>query len=182
MRPVSLLLLVGAALAAARRPTVYFIRHGEKPADKEDPYLSPRGEKRAQCIRRLFGADSRYDIGHIMAQRPRRNNHRRRPLDTVSPLAHDLGLDVDISCRKKDMDCVRDAIENYDGRGNILICWEHKLIKKIAKELGGRHIDKYPRWAYDEIWVDPYPYDEIAEVRLEHCPGLDDEEDARTTL
>ncbi|RDA88864.1 hypothetical protein CP532_5462 [Ophiocordyceps camponoti-leonardi (nom. inval.)] len=181
MRPLLFFLSVGFALAATR-PTVYFIRHGEKPRDHDDPYLSPRGEKRAQCIRKVFGSASDYNIGHIMAQKPRRNGHRRRPMDTVAPLAADLGLEVDISCRKKDMECVRDVVENYNGKGNILICWEHKRIKKIAKELGGRHLDKYPRSAFDLIWVDPYPYDEITEVRSEHCPGLDDEEDDMSTM
>ncbi|RDA94990.1 hypothetical protein CP533_0142 [Ophiocordyceps camponoti-saundersi (nom. inval.)] len=180
MRPFLFLLAVGVALAA-KRPTVYLIRHGEKTGDRDDPYLSPRGEQRAQCLRKVFGSSSDYNIGHIMAQRPRRNGHRRRPLDTVAPLAADLGLEVDTSCRKKDMDCVRDVVENYEGKGNILICWEHKKIKKIARELGGRHLHKYPRSAFNLIWVDPYPYDEITDIRSERCPGLDDEDDDMST-
>ncbi|PHH88920.1 hypothetical protein CDD83_6882 [Cordyceps sp. RAO-2017] len=179
MKLLYFLLLIGSALALAKRhkPTVYFIRHGEKPEDRDDPTLSPRGAQRAQCIRKVFDSSSEYNIGHIMAETPKSNGRRQRPYMTVAPLARDLGLEVDISCGKKDIDCVRDVIENYEGDGNILICWEHKRIKKIAKALGARYVDKYPKRVFDQIWVDPYPYDEIADIQSEHCPGLDDRDD-----
>ncbi len=50
-------------------PTVYLIRHGEKPSDGGNG-LSAVGQQRAQCLRNVFGADSGYDIGYIMAQTP----------------------------------------------------------------------------------------------------------------
>jgi broad specificity phosphatase PhoE len=56
-----------ASLAAAS-PTVYLIRHGEKP-DSGDG-LNAQGLQRAQCLRNVFGASSEYNIGHIMAQTP----------------------------------------------------------------------------------------------------------------
>lgn len=48
-------------------PTVYLIRHGEKPANRHKHGLTLDGIRRAQCLRGVFGADSKYDIGHIMA-------------------------------------------------------------------------------------------------------------------
>ena len=54
---------------AAANPTVYLIRHGEKPASGNG--LSAQGQKRAQCLRTVFGATSQYQIGHIMAQTPK---------------------------------------------------------------------------------------------------------------
>ncbi|KAM4061156.1 phosphoglycerate mutase family protein [Hirsutella rhossiliensis] len=173
MKLLSFLLLTGVALAAAK-PTVFFIRHGEKPPSHDNPTLSPKGKKRAQCIRSVFGDNSNFDIGYIMAETPKKSGFRQRPFDTVAPLASDLGLEIDTSCGKKDIDCVRDAVENYEGKGNILICWEHKRIKKIAKALGARHVKKYPKYAFDLIWIDPYPYDEIVDIISEDCPGLDD--------
>lgn len=47
---------------------------------------------------------------------------RQRPLDTVTPLAQDLGLTVDTSCDRDDPKCVKDVVDDYDGPGNILIC------------------------------------------------------------
>lgn len=66
MRPLTfLLLLVNLASAKA---TVYLIRHGEKPNSANG--LSAKGEKRAKCLRKVFGACSQYDIGRIKAETP----------------------------------------------------------------------------------------------------------------
>lgn len=46
---------------------------------------------------------------------------RERPYDTVLPLAGDLGLEVDTSCDRDDEDCVKEAVKNYNGSGNVLI-------------------------------------------------------------
>lgn len=64
-----LCLLAAATLAAAEKPTVYLIRHGEKPADGNG--LNAQGVERAQCLRSVFGKSSGYDIGHVMAQTPK---------------------------------------------------------------------------------------------------------------
>lgn len=68
------LLLAGAALASAQ--TVYFIRHGEKPSDDSDPNLSTQGQERAQCLRTVFGASSQYNIGYIIAEKPKGESAR----------------------------------------------------------------------------------------------------------
>ncbi|KAI1494251.1 hypothetical protein F5X96DRAFT_9168 [Biscogniauxia mediterranea] len=161
-----------AALAAAAQPTVYFIRHGEKP--DEGNGLSPEGEQRAQCLRGVFGASSQYNIGHIMAQTPKDNGKRQRPYDTVKPLANDLGLEVDISCDRDDEACVADVIDNYDGEGNILVCWEHHQLNNLVEELGAKDVDEYPTDSFDLIWTTPYDYSEVTSVTSESCPGLDD--------
>jgi len=57
-------------LVAATSPTVYLIRHGEKPSDGGDG-LNAQGLERAQCIRSVFEKGSIYNIGHIMAQTPK---------------------------------------------------------------------------------------------------------------
>ena len=55
---------------AIAEPTVYLIRHGEKP-DDDGNGLSTTGEQRAQCLRSVFGTSSDYNIGKIMAMTPK---------------------------------------------------------------------------------------------------------------
>jgi hypothetical protein len=59
----TLLSLLTFALAD---PTVYLIRHGEKPSSGNG--LNTQGMQRAQCLRNVFGASSGYNIDYILAQ------------------------------------------------------------------------------------------------------------------
>lgn len=63
----ALVLVVLAAVLAAADPTVYLIRHGEKPGGKEHG-LSERGKERAKCLRCIFDQEQ-YEIGYIIAQK-----------------------------------------------------------------------------------------------------------------
>ncbi|OJJ50255.1 hypothetical protein ASPZODRAFT_90240 [Penicilliopsis zonata CBS 506.65] len=164
-------LLLATAVAAAE-PTVYLIRHGEKPSNGSDG-LSAAGLERAECLTHVFGPESDYDIGFIMAEQPKSDGSRQRPYDTVLPLAEELGLTIDTNCTKKDYDCVADTVENYEGEGNILICWEHAALNNIVEALGVSSYSNYPSDAYNLIWTDPYPWTEITNVTSEDCPGLD---------
>lgn len=67
-----------------------------------------------------------------------------RPLDTVTPLAKALGLNVDTSVQRDNSTGVADVVNNYSGAGNILICWEHKALHEILKALGVKHAPHYP--------------------------------------
>ncbi|PIG83073.1 phosphoglycerate mutase family protein [Aspergillus arachidicola] len=164
--------LLAAAATAMASPTVYLIRHGEKPDDGGDG-LSAQGVQRAQCLRSVFGKDSKYNIGYIMAQTPKKSGKRTRPYETVLPLAEDLGLTVDTSCDRDDPKCVKKAVEEYKGDGNILICWQHEALTDIVKKLGAKDAPEYPSDRFDLIWTDPSPYTEITETTSEQCPGLD---------
>ncbi|KAJ5152678.1 uncharacterized protein N7482_009156 [Penicillium canariense] len=167
---VALAALTAATLAVAD-PTVYLIRHGEKPSSGNG--LNAQGEERAQCLRTVFGASSGYNIGHIMAQTPKSDGSRQRPYDTVEPLAEDLGLTVDISCDRDDPECVEDVVKGYSGSGNILICWEHDALTDIVQQLGDDDAPTYPDDSFNIIWTDPSPYNTITSETSENCPGLD---------
>lgn len=69
--------------------------------------LSSVGEDRAQCLRNVFGASSKYDIGFIIAQDFKSDGSRDRPYETVEPLADDLGLTIDHHCDRDDVDCAK---------------------------------------------------------------------------
>lgn len=163
---------------ASCAPTVYLIRHGEKPVEGDG--LSAQGVQRAQCLRNVFGKTSKYNIGHIMAQTPKQPSKagdvsikRQRPLETVKPLANDLNLAVDTSCDRDDAECVKSVITSYTGTGNILICWEHKKLTDLVKALGDESAPEYSHDAYNLIWTDTPPYNRIDDITSESCPGLD---------
>ncbi|KAG0347484.1 hypothetical protein BG005_000128 [Podila minutissima] len=159
------------AAAPAPKPTIYLIRHGEKPSDGSTG-LSSDGEKRAQCLRKVFGASSKYNIGYIMAQKYKSDGSRARPYLTVKPLAKDLGLTVDTKCDRDDPKCVKKAIGKYTGSGNILICWQHDALTDIAESLGDDTPPKYPDDLFGQIWTDLAPYADVTTITEEDCPGL----------
>lgn len=165
-------------LNALATTTVYLIRHGEKPETGNG--LNAQGVRRAQCLQNVFGNTSSYAISHIMAQTPKLSNgewKRQRPLDTVKPLANDLGLPVDTSCDRDDSDCVRRVVvDQYEQQGgNILICWEHKKLVDIVHALGDAHAPAYPHDRFDLIYSLSYPYNHgKVDITSERCPGLDD--------
>ena len=148
------------------RPTVYLIRHGEKPPDPEDSGLNADGFRRAECLRHVFGVTSPYSIGHVMApkinsRKPWRILHivfpiilipflrypegqHRRSYETVLPVATDLSLLVDTSCKRNRVECVAQRIRDFKGTGNILISWRHSRMREIVQALGYDDPPEYP--------------------------------------
>lgn len=55
-----------AAAAGGSVPVYYLIRHAEK---NPDGTISADGKKREQCLIRVFGKESKYNIQHIMVQK-----------------------------------------------------------------------------------------------------------------
>lgn len=53
--------------AADGVPEYFLIRHAEK---NSDGTISSQGMDREQCLVKLFGKDSQYNIQHIMVQNP----------------------------------------------------------------------------------------------------------------
>ncbi|KAF4633747.1 hypothetical protein G7Y89_g4369 [Cudoniella acicularis] len=169
------IILAVLAIGVSAKQTVYLIRHGEKPADGGNG-LTIQGQQRAQCLRTVFGASSQYDIGYIIAQKPKADGSRERPLLTVQPVATDLGLTVDTSCDRDDAGCVATLIASLDAsklKKNILICWEHKALSDIVAAMGSANPPTYPDTSFNLIWTDPKPYSSVTNTTSEACPGLD---------
>ncbi|KAK0549747.1 hypothetical protein OC845_002997 [Tilletia horrida] len=165
-------LLAVAAARAQVSNNIYLIRHGEKPSDGSAG-LSSTGEERAQCLRNVFGANSGYNIQAIFAQAYKSDGSRDRPYETVEPLAQDLGLNVDTSCDRDDINCVADLVNNFASysSGDILICWEHEELGNIGAAIG-QGFD-YPDSNFNLIYEEQNGALTANSPYSENCPGLD---------
>jgi len=152
---------------------IYLIRHGEKPEPEADG-LSALGLKRSEALPGVFGPGSPYNIGYILAEHPKKDGSRARPRDTVLPLANALGLDIDTSVDRNDSQGVAEKVRNYNGQGNILICWEHGQLQDIMQAIGISDAPAYPGTRFDLIFTVPPPWTEVASVTSENIQGLDD--------
>ncbi|TPR01635.1 Major Facilitator Superfamily protein [Aspergillus niger] len=153
-------------------PTVYLIRHGEKPPDPEDSGLNADGFKRAECLREVFGVGSPYDVGHVMAPKINKRGQHRRSYETVLPVAKDLDLPVDTSCKRNHVKCVAKRIREFKGTGNILISWRHGKMREIVQELGYEDPPEYPEDRFDLIWTIPFPYNNITDIQSEEWSNI----------
>jgi len=164
------------------------IRHGAKlpkTPEGEDPVgLSPLGVERSQALVKVFGPGSKYNIGYIIAQHPKEDGKEDRPYLTILPTAQSFGWadnkdKFNHKIHRDDAADVVDAVNNFDGPGNIVVCWEHGQLTDIAQAFGVNNPEdptypKYPDDRFDLIWTLEYPYNTINSITSEHCPGLDD--------
>ncbi|KAH6720754.1 hypothetical protein BKA61DRAFT_509675, partial [Leptodontidium sp. MPI-SDFR-AT-0119] len=158
------------------KPTIYLIRHGEKPPKingEDQDGLSVQGIQRATGLVTVFGKNSLFNIGYLLAQKPGKHGKRARPFQTVLPLATSLGLEIDISIDRDDFSSVAKTALDFKGPGNVLICWEHKVLTQIVAEIGVVKEWVYPK-RFDVIWGVKPPYDVLDVVGSEGITGLDD--------
>jgi len=66
-----------------------------------------------------------------------------RPYLTIKPLADSLGLEVDTRFKRDKSTKVAVAVSEFQGPGNILICWEHKALTDLATAIGVVNAPKY---------------------------------------
>ncbi len=82
---------------------------------------------------------------------------RERPYETVKPLADSVqGVTFNNKIDRDDKDgvaaFVSDYVKNYNGQGNVLICWEHKELQDLAQAIiqsdgvgsAGTEVPEYP--------------------------------------
>jgi hypothetical protein len=78
----------------------------------------------------------------------------RRPMETVSELAHRLGLgDPDTSFTKGQEQALADKLKGLDGV--TLVCWQHEAIPDIAARLAGLGVkipSPWPGDRFDVVW------------------------------
>lgn len=163
--------------------TILIIRHGEKPLPGDDAggdagvdeaghldprSLTPRGWQRAGAWVQLFvppdGLTSNLPSPtKIYASAPEKHRENstdvlgsksRRPLETVTPLATKLGIDVDESYTKGQESEIAAAISRI--AGVVLVCWQHEAIKAIVKAMvplpGGIPTADWPNECFNVIY------------------------------
>lgn len=134
--------------------TILIIRHAEKPvqngadgvnesgaADSES--LTPEGWQRAGAWAEYFAPSSGRDNAlptptALFASNPDQHDDQatddagksRRPMQTISPLAAKLGLEIDTSIGKRKVTRLAQALTAVEGAA--LVCWQHELIIDIV--------------------------------------------------
>ena len=154
-----------------RATKIMLIRHAEKPLisqshgvtaegnpDKES--LSIRGWQRAGALAAFF-APANDIFQHpaiatpqfLFASKPVRHHGSLRPVETITPLAEKLGLDINSNFMKFEAE---QMMESALARpGVVLICWQHEYLPKIARLISGDE-QAPPHWSahrFDEVWI-----------------------------
>jgi hypothetical protein len=142
---------------------VLIIRHAEKPDSGDN--LSPQGVARAKAYVEYFQTNPAvlqygtpvaiYAMQASSSDGGQDSDLSLRPVETVTPLAQALGLQVQSQFQKDDVQgLVNDILSNadYDGK-MVLICWEHKVIQTIAVQFGVTPTpDAWPGSVFDQVW------------------------------
>jgi broad specificity phosphatase PhoE len=135
---------------------VMIIRHAEKPADK-DPNLSPRGYQRADALATVIPAHFPKPDFLIATKR---SSHSDRPLETITPLAKAMHLEIDQKFKDDDFADLAQSVltdPKYAGK-TVLIAWHHGKIPDLAHALGAKDAPgKWPGEAvFDRVWKITY--------------------------
>lgn len=161
---LSALLASASAQSQAARPAqIILLRHAEKPADPDDPHLSPAGEKRAQRLVSFIMKDptmSKFGLPvAVFASQTTKHDNGQRTQETVAPLAKALKLPVQTPFLSKNYAALAKQIlanPAYTGK-TVLICWTHDEIPKLATALGVK--PRPPKWkgsVFDQVYVISY--------------------------
>ena len=142
---------------------IIVIRHAEKPANPDDPHLSPAGVKRAkQLVSFITNDPAMVKLGvpvAVFATKTTKDNDGQRSQETVAPLARALKLAVQTPYIAKDYAELPKAILTnpaYAGK-TVLICWNHEEITQLAVELGVKpEPSKWKGSVFDRVYIISY--------------------------
>lgn len=159
MRLAVVMLLAVFAIISRLEATpgqVLLLRHAEKPSSGNT--LSKAGFERAAALVPFFTlppANAAFNAPvAIYAQCSSKNHKSTRPVQTVSPLAAALGIELctqyTYASYKKMVDDIN-ANSALDGQ-TILICWAHQKLQNIAAYFGVQNAPPFPN-VYDRVWV-----------------------------
>lgn len=161
---VAVLPLAASAPAPVQRPAnIILIRHGEKPADPNDPHLAPAGVKRAEKLVAFVTRDPAMTaLGTpvaVFATATTKGDDGQRTQETVAPLARALSLPVQTPYHGKDYAALaKQILANPAFAGKtVVVCWNHEEIPELAAALGVT--PQPPKWkgsVFDVVYVISY--------------------------
>lgn len=139
---------------------IVLIRHGEK--GDHQVRLSRKGQTRAQYLTTYF-CDHPAGVGYpdvIIAQRQQHRHSSDRCRETVQPLADHLGLAIDASFSRHDVEAIGALLRSHYHRDKtVLVCLEHLALVSLAKLLGydvgswSTNPMKHHADEYDVTWI-----------------------------
>ena len=146
-----------------RPAQIILIRHAEKPADPEDPHLSPAGVLRAKRLVSFMTTDAamiKFGLPvAVFATQTTKHDNGQRTQETVAPLARALRVPVQTPFLGKDYAALAKQIlanAAYAGK-TVLICWNHEEIPQLAAALGVT--PEPPKWkdrVFDRVYLISY--------------------------
>jgi phosphohistidine phosphatase SixA len=163
-----LLAIVSVSNAHATPAQIILLRHAEEPENEEHNELSKRGWKRAEALVDFFKKKKFTKHGPavaIYAMGQRHEDSSVRAIQTMTPLAEELGIEInDEYTREEYAEAAEEILtkRKYDGK-LVIVCWQHKRLRDFAEELG---LEDAPKWGgdvYDRVWVLDFEDDELEE-------------------
>jgi broad specificity phosphatase PhoE len=171
MKTLGLLVLILSSLVSNAHATpaqIVLLRHAEKPADEEHNELNTRGWKRAHALVDFFLKRKEFRRHGppvaIYAMGQHKKGSSVRAIQTVTPLAEELGLEINDEYTRDDYEELAEDIlskRKYDGK-LVIICWQRDTLPEFAEELG---LEEAPKWGssvFDRAWS--FEYDEDDEL------------------
>jgi hypothetical protein len=128
------------------------LRHAEKTGRPQDSGLSPQGQRRAGALAEVFAAQ--FGLPDVIIA-CRSTVKSTRPVDTVRPLASQLGLAIADGWGTQDYGALAEAVTGAASYANksILICWRHDTLQALAQALGAADPPPWPETLYDCVWI-----------------------------
>ncbi|WP_226987426.1 hypothetical protein [Parachlamydia acanthamoebae] len=137
---------------------VLLMRHAEKPL--EGICLNLKGLERAAALIPYFqGRSEIQQYGTpvvIFALKPGPENGSVRSIQTVAPLAHAMGIQLNTDFEDPQYPKMIEWIKTHPGFQDktVLICWEHHVLPDMAKQFGASTVPA--TWegdVFDRVWV-----------------------------
>jgi len=141
--------------------TMYIIRHAETKGKKSPSGIGPKGIRRAHHIATIFDGSKYKAPKSIIAGRV--SGTAQRMEDTVTPLAHKLGITIDTSVKVDDDEDGAHLAKRDLDHGTVLVCWWSYVVQFCAWL--GPHCDNFS--GYDSVLVVEIEDGKVTSMKLE---------------